>query len=259
MTAPYSGLPIPQPGQSLQRARRVWRIFTDQHGRRFGAQADMANNQPIGEFQPQGFNPPWLPPMFYAKFRQEGDLEFRWDYTTLATEWADGAAAYYRDAINFAMEHNKPVPEPGGPVDRSIRVTPIGPPPLSPAIPLACEQGDAWILGMPGAPVNEMLRDILDQGRKAGGQDLLDSVRDQLAGKWGSEVAKVPTTPERPQTVEKVRTIHDIDVQPGEFAEITWNQFSAAARKRGKLSAAEISVAWAEHKREMAAELKEAS
>jgi hypothetical protein len=251
MTASYTGIQIPQPGKSLQREHRVWRVFTDQHGRRFGAQAEMSNNQPIGEFQPQGFNPPWLPAMRFAKWREVGDLEFRWDYQTNATEWADGASEYYRDAINFAMEHNKPIPEPGGPVDRSIRVTPIGPPPLSPAIPLAAEMGDAWLLGTPGAPVNEMLRDILEQGRKAGGQDILDAVKEQLAGKWQVGTPAIATLPAKPQTVEKVKTIHDID-DPGELSDITWDEFRKVAKARGKMNITEISVAWAEFKNERA-------
>ncbi len=249
----YAGINIPQPGQSLQRARRVWRIFTDQHGRKFGAQAEMMTNQPIGEFQPQGFNPPWLPSMMYAKFQQDGDLEFRWDYTTLAREWADNAAAYYQDAINFAIEHNKPVPEPGGPVDRTIRITPIGPPPLSPALPIAAMQGDAWILGIPGAPVNQILYDILDQGRKAGGQDILDAIKDQLAGRWKIDTPVIETIPAKPQTAEKVKTIHDID-NPGEMKDITWDDFRKVARARGKMNMTEISVAWAEFKNERAKE-----
>src|SRR5689334_11451746 len=124
MTAPYSGINVPQPGQSLQRMRRVWRIFTDQHGRKFGAQADMATNSPIAEFQPQGFMPPWLPPMRYAIFAQTGDLEFRWDYDTLATEWSGGTAQYYEEAGKLALQMpgDIPVPEIGGEVDRRIRL-----------------------------------------------------------------------------------------------------------------------------------------
>lgn len=79
---------IPQPGQSLQRQKRTFRVYTDQHGREFEAVADMATNQPIGELNPKGFTPPWLPPMRFAKWRQDGDLQFRWDYDTMANVMA---------------------------------------------------------------------------------------------------------------------------------------------------------------------------
>jgi len=86
MTVPYSGIQIPQPGQNLQRMKRAFRVFTDQHGRRFGAVVDRGNNTPIAEFQPQGFLPAWLPTMRYAKWAEEGDLEFRWDYDSVAED-----------------------------------------------------------------------------------------------------------------------------------------------------------------------------
>src|SRR3990167_9741593 len=113
---------MPQPGQHIQRLRRVYREFTDQHGRRFGAQADMASNQPIGEFAPLGCDPPWMPPMQYAKFRRDGDLQFQWDYETMASELAVHATAYFQNAITFAREHNNPEPEMGGPVHPTIRI-----------------------------------------------------------------------------------------------------------------------------------------
>lgn len=251
MTAPYTGINVPQPGQSLQRLRRVWRVFTDQHGRRFGAQAEMSTNQPIGEFQPQGFMPPWLPPMRFAKWREVGDLEFRWDYQTYAEELGGMTAAYYQDAVKFAIENNKPEPEVGGPVDRSIRYV-LGPPPLSPAIPLSCEVGDPWMLGVPNAPVNQELKAILEQQAGANGQDALNAIRARLQEHVDASAVPMVPTIERPEPkAEVVKTIHDID-ESTPIPEYSYNAFVREARKRGKMSMADISLAWAAHKKNLA-------
>jgi hypothetical protein len=250
MTAPYAGINVPQPGQSLQRQRRVWRVFTDQHGRKFGAQADMATNQPIAEFQPQGFMPPWLPPMRFAKWHAVGDLDFRWDYETMAAELGGITAQYYQDAVKFAIENNKPEPDVGAPVDRSIRYV-LGPPPLSPAIPLACEVGDPWMLGVLGAAVNEELKAILEQQAGANGADALNAIRARLQkGVDASAVPMVPTVERPVPDVEKVRTINDVDPN-APIPAITYNAFVAEGRKRG-VSMAELALAWAAHKQNTA-------
>jgi hypothetical protein len=72
---------------------RVFREFTDQHGRVFEAWSDMATNQPIGELNPKGFSPPWLPPMRFAAWQRVGDLHFRWEYQKMSAELGGDTAA----------------------------------------------------------------------------------------------------------------------------------------------------------------------
>lgn len=248
MTAPYSGLPFPQPGQSLQRERRVWREFTDQHGRVFGAQSDMATNQPIGEIMPQGFQAPWLPPMRFVKFSKVGDLKFRWDYTTMANELAGDTDVYYRDAVTFALENHKPEPEVGGPVDRSIRFV-LGKPPLSAAIPLAAEMGDPWLLGIPGAAVNTNLKAILEQTEGGNAREVLAELRARLQAQ--ATDANVPLVQSAPVVAEKPvveRTINTVDIK--DLPTVTYKEFLAACLSRG-MKMPDAALAWQEHKRLM--------
>lgn len=248
-----SGLGISQPGESLQRNARVWRIFTDQHGRKFGAESDIATSQPIGELMPQGFCPPWQPPMRFATWRRVGELDFRWDYETMAAELSGVTAEYYQDAVKFAIENNKPEPEIGGPVDRTIRYV-LGPPPMSPAIPLACEAGDPWMLGVPDAPVTQILKDILQQSAGANSKDALDFIRAKLAKDVGQSAPAVPSTPAVPLVMERARTITD----PGPMvdpATVTYKEFVGEAMKRG-MAMADAATAWKDHKENLAAEQK---
>ena len=207
-----------------QRDNRVWRVFTDQHGRKLGAWADKGNQRPIGEFQPQGFNPPWMPPMRYAQFDAEGGLEFRWDYDTMAQEWGEMGASYYSDATKFALEHNLPVPEIGGTIDRRIRDV-FKDPPKSPAIPLAAKAGDPWLLGRPGASRNEELFALLNHGARHSTSEFLEKIRDRIV----------------PQIVDPV-------VPPSKDEDkgsaVTWPKFLAAMRKKGK-TMQEAASAWA--------------
>ncbi|HEX7123823.1 MAG TPA: hypothetical protein VF178_15710 [Gemmatimonadaceae bacterium] len=250
----YAGIQIPQPGQSLQRARRAWRIYTDQHGRRFGAQAEMATNAPIGEFQPQGFNPPWLPTMRYAKFAQTGDLEFRWDYDAVAEDWSAQAASYYDEAIKLALQlpGDIRVPEVGGEVDRRIRAI-AGPPPLSPAIPLACKAGDPWILGKPNAKDTLALKPVLLMTVGASGQEALKAIQARLdAQAKETGVEFIPSAPEKVLETERVRSITDVD-HDAPMPVITYGAFMAEAKTRG-MTHAEAAMAWKAHKENMAAE-----
>jgi hypothetical protein len=256
MTAPYAGIQIPQPGQSLQRQRRAYRIYTDQHGRKFGAWADKGNNAPIEEMRPQGFNPPWLPSQTYAKFAQDGDLDFRWDYDRMAEEWSSQVASYYEEAGKLALQipGDVPFPEIGDVVDRRIRLI-LGVGSLSPAIPLACKAGDPWILGKAGAKDMLNLKPLIAQ-QGANGADALREIQkrlDAMAQAPGFE--PMPTTPEKVIETEVARSINTID-DVGPMEDVTWPMFASAAKKRGVLSNAEISVAWAEFKRDRDAQQK---
>lgn len=249
MTAPYSGLPFPQPGQSLQRERRTYREYRDQHGRVFASQADALTGMPIGELMPQGFTPPWQPPMRFAKFAKINDLTFRWDYETMANELAGDTDQYYRDAIIFAIENNKPEPEVGGPVDRSIRFV-LGKPPLSAAIPLAAAIGDPWILGMPGAAVNTELKAVLEQTEGGNAREVLATLRAKLAGQ--ATAANVPLVQSAPVAVDVARKEKSItDIDASNLPNITYREFVAACLSRG-LTMADAALAWREHKQLMA-------
>ena len=247
-----TGVEFLKPGESLQRKQTVFRRFTDQHGRQFTAQSDVRTQQPKEELRPvndrgdKNFMPPWLPPMRFAIFT-EGSLDFRWDYGTMATELSGDAADYYQRAMEFAVEHNKPEPELGGPVDRSIRFL-LGKPPLSPAVPLACEQGDPWMLGVPGAPVNKVLHEVLTQGVQSNSKIALEVIKKALRDTEIRE--EIPLVAERPvaRTVmdKKEKTIHDIDLDA--VPEITYQEFVKECRGR-KMKLPEIAALWQEHKR----------
>ena len=250
MTGPVN---FPRPGESLQRTQTSYRRFVDNHGRVFEAQCDTRNGHPKEELRPINDNPktaympPWLPPMRFAKFLGEHRSEFRWDYNTMATELAGDAADYYQRAKEFAIEHDKPEPELGGPVDASIRFL-IGKPPLSPIIPLACEQGEPWILGVPGAAVNAVLKDILEQGVTSNSKAALDVMRSALMRTLAHEkIALVPTVVVQEEVaVKRPKTIHDIpdlDALP----EITYLDFLKECRgKRMKMP--DIVKLWNSHK-----------
>lgn len=241
-----------KPGESLQRKQTVYRRYTDQHGRKFAAQSDVRTQQPKEELRPVNddpknqFTPPWMPPMRFAKFT-EGSLEFWWDYDTMATELSGDAADYYQRAIEFAIEHNKPEPELGGPVDRSIRLL-LGKPPLSPAIPLAAMQGDPWVLGALNAPANIVLRDVLLQGSQSNSKMALEVIKKALAATAARDATPlVPSKPMEDLTpkAEKPKSITDINLE--DVPDITYKDFMKECRGRG-MRAPEIIKLWNEHK-----------
>jgi hypothetical protein len=187
--------------------------------------------------------------MWFAKFPGEHSLTFRWEYREMADWLSERTATYYQDAIKFAIENNKPEPEIGGPVDRSIRYV-LGIPPLSPAIPLSAEMGDPWLLGMKGAQVNTTLKLVLEQTAGANQKEALAVIMTRLAAQVSdSNVPMVPSTPEVPRTKELVRTIHD-EAPVEELPEVTYPEFVKACRGR-KMNMADIGAAWAEHKKNM--------
>lgn len=230
-------LNVAAPGQSLQRERRSGRFFTDQHGRKFYAEADALSQQPIGEMRPHGWKAEWLPPSRYAKFRRDGDLHFEWQYLPMADELSADVASYYEAATKFALEHNLPVPDVGGVVDRRISAV-FGPAPLSPEIPLAAEAGDPGLLGTPGAVLSDDLKLILRQGTISTGHDALRQIKDRIAQRMG-------TATEPFQTVGA--TMIPMGAENTTFAPVTYQSFMSEARKNG-MSMADIALAWKAHK-----------
>lgn len=233
-------LSVSNPGDHLQRMRRSGRFFTDQHGRQFYAEADALSQQPIGELRPHGWKAEWLPASRFAKFRKDGDLHFEWQYHVMADELSADVASYYEAATKFALEHNLPVPDVGGVVDRRISAV-FGPAPLSPEIPLAAEAGDPGLLGTPGAVLSDDLKLILRQGTISTGHDALRQIKDRIATRMGTTIA--------PSTIEQA-----VEIQDATQAAVTYQQFVSAGRKGG-MSMADLAVAWAAHKSNMAAEV----
>jgi hypothetical protein len=171
VTAPSFNIgQILNPGEHLQRVQTGWTDeYTDQHGRRFAANYDMRNMRPKEELRPVGFNPPWLPNMKYIIWERDGGFRFRWDYATMANDLSEMSTAYYAQVFEFMTEHMNGTepPELGEPVPTKVLRSPIGKPPLSPALPLACEAGEPWMLGIAGAKPNDMLKAIIEQSATA--------------------------------------------------------------------------------------------
>src|ERR1700730_731365 len=249
---------MPEPGHSLQRDKRDWSDdFTDQHGRRFESQYDIGNNRPIGELKPVGFDPPWLPPMYYIRWaRAKGGFHFRWDYDALANDLVESSVAYYAGVMDFMLEHMKEyveehgIPELGDAVPSMVLRSPLGHPPLSPAIVLACQAGEPWALGVKGAPVNEDLKRALLQSTTGSGRAALLAVRDRMTkmvGEYGvKEIVQETDVIKPPKTIK--------DEEPLDMSEVTYQQFFASCKSRGTMKMDEIVTAWREHKAKLAAE-----
>ncbi len=250
MTSPVTILP----GESLQRLQTAWTDeFSDQFGRRYEAHYDVRNMRPKEELRPVGFIPPWLPPMRYIKWERHGGFRFQWDFETMANDLSGDATAYYAQVFEFMMEHMPGVepPELGDPVPTKVLRGPIGKPPLSPAIPMACIAGEPWILGTPGAPVNQLLKDILDQSSTANGRRALEVIRERMKVLAGENIIASRAPEVDPSLNQVKRSITDID--PKTITHVKYNDFVSAAVKAG-MSMADAAVAWKAHKENLAAE-----
>lgn len=247
---------ILNPGENIQRLQTGYaEEFTDQHGRRFAAQYDIRNMRPKEELRPVGFAPPWLPPMRYILWDRANSFKFRWDYDTMANDLTEQAQAYYAQVFDFMLEH-MPGVEPvelGDPVPAKVLRSPLGKPPLSPAIPLACAAGDPYVLGVPGAPVNALLRDVLEQSATSNGRQALTIIREKLA-KMTDGHAVPERAPEFDPSTKPVKSITDID--PASFATVSYREFLTAAMAGG-MSMADGAAAWKAHRENLA--LTEAS
>jgi len=94
---------MPGPGDSIQRLQTVYRIYTDQHGRKWEAQADIRNNRPKEDLRPLGCTPPWWPPMRFIWWDGDQQLTFRWAYRQLANELSSYTAQWYSNARKMAV------------------------------------------------------------------------------------------------------------------------------------------------------------
>lgn len=245
MTMPPMLAPLPRPGEALQRLKMVYRIFTDQHGRKFGALADIGNNRPIEELRPIGCMPPWLPLMRFIRWDEDHQLTFRWDYRTIAAELSAYTATWYGNAQKMALKEHLPIPEVGGEVDPLIKNV-FGNPGLSPEIPLAAELGHPWILyGDDFSPRDAHLFGLLNQGLTMQSNEALDIIERRLRDRMGIG-NNAPTQPEVPQQVidsanaamqkpGAPKTIKGIGPQDGVQAEIDRMGKELEARIRSEL------------------------
>lgn len=245
MTSPL----VIQPGESLQRLQTEWTDeFQDQFGRHYAANYDIRNMRPKEELRPVGFIAPWLPPMRYTVWERQGGFKFRWDFETMANDLSGDATAYYAQVFEFMMEHMPGVepPELGEPVPTKVIRSPIGKPPLSPAIPLACMAGEPWILGTPGAPVNMMLKAIIDQSATANGRQALTIIRERMAALAGENA--IQARPIEETAVKAARSIDTVD--PTNLPKLTYPEFLAMCMSKG-MKQAEAVLAWQAHKTDL--------
>ena len=250
MTTPYTI----QPGQSIQRMQTEWSDeFMDQFGRKFAANYDIRNMRPKEELRPVGFSPPWQPPMGYIKWDRQGGFTFRWDLETMANDLSENATAYYAQVFEFMAEHmagHEP-PDIGEPVPTKVIRSPVGKPPLSPAIPLACLAGDPWILGTPGATPNKLLKDILDQSATANGRQALAEIRARMAKMVEQGGQVIPTRVVQTDADKAVKARSIVDIDPANLPLLTYKEFLSACMAQGK-TMAEGALAWQRHKDDLA-------
>lgn len=228
-----------------QRDQRVRRFFVDQHGRRWFAWADKDNQRPIGEFVLADLTgafqtPPWVPAMTYIQWGDHDTLDFAWDYTRLADELAGVTAGYYDEASKLARAIKVEIPQVGGPVVPEILAI-IGPPPLSPEIPLACEAGQAWLLGRIGAPEHTHLKTVLHQGRTITSTLALDTIRERVAAMVAEQQASADAT----------NAGGSCEANAPDPTVVTYKDFIGAAMRKG-MSMAEAATAWKAHRDNLA-------
>lgn len=268
---------MPGPGDSIQRLQTVYRVLTDQHGRKWEAQCDIRNNRPKEEMRPLGCMPPWWPPMRFIWWDGEQQLTFRWAYRQLANELSSQTATWYSNARKMAVKEKLPIPEVGGDVHQLIRDV-FGNPGLSPELPLSAELGDPWVLyGDEHAPRNPDLYSVLNQGIQMQSNEALDIIETRVRARMGLGPNETPNlTPITMQaTVEQLqgaplirKTITPVGpayVSPAPVVAprapgvpIKYGEFFAEMRAT-KMPVAEIAVAWNAHKAALKESVKEST
>lgn len=227
-----------------QRDQRVRRFFTDQHGRRYFAWADKDNQRPIGEFvlsdQTGKFiTAPWNPPMAYIDWPDRDALDFQWKFEAMAEELAGYTAEWYSHAQQLAEVAHIPIPDIGGDVHPKL-IGLMGPPPLSPEVPLACAAGERWLIGRVGAPVNVRLQKILNQGRSITSTLAMEEIRSRVSAMIAAQDAG--------QSIEALKDLSTLEINDGlDPTRVTYRDFIGEAMSRGSTMAA-AAIAWKAHR-----------
>jgi len=232
-------------GVRSQREYAVYRIFTDQHGRRFEAQSHVINSRPMEDLRCLDAVLPWQPNGRYVDWKGDGLLEFTWNYRKMAHELSIHTNGWYNLATKMALKEKLPVPEVGGEVDPIILEV-LGSPGLSPEIPLSAEYGDEWLLWGDQKPRNERLFGLLNQGNRMSNKDSLAIIENRIREARGMGKVEVPADAAVPTKAADAKAAHAFSA-----SHVKYNEFFAAARTRG-LTAPEISIAWSDHKKALA-------
>lgn len=230
---------------SKQRDQRVKRFFIDQFSRRYFAWADKDNQRPIGEFvladnTGRFVTAPWNPPMMYIEWPDRDTLDFRWKFDAMASELAGVTAEWYSLAQQMAQTANLPIPDVGGDVHPTL-IGLMGPPLLSPEIPLACEAGEPWLLGQRDAPINLRLQKLVSLGRQITSTYALETIRRRV-------IAMVEAGETDLSTLDQKAAEAIAAIDP---ASITYREFLADAITAGQ-SMAQGAAAWKEHRANLA-------
>lgn len=236
---------------SKQREAMVRRYFTDEHGRRFFCWADKNNQRPIGEFVLADLTgsfrrPPWIPAMGQIDWLNEDSLEFKWRYASLAEEWAGYTSEWYSQAQQLAhVIPNVTIPEVGGDV-HPILIGIMGPPPMSPEIPLACEAGEPWILGRINAPHNAYLQKLVHIGRAITSTMALETIRARVQAMIAAQSAG--------EVVEDLVGLPTLEIDAlSDPSQLSYKDFMADAKRNG-IPYAEAATAWNAHKANLASD-----
>lgn len=154
---------------------RPYRLFTDQHGRKYGATTEARSGWPCSPIDfkhrtPAGNLPPWMPDTKYLVFDAQDVGQVRIDYD-LALADHDRALADWETLIRqnaLAMYADKAGEQIERPGPGLLRL--VGPKPAGRELIAACKAGNKWALGftdaMPSwaAPVMATLRPVAEEG-----------------------------------------------------------------------------------------------
>lgn len=133
---------------ALKDQKYKYRILQDQHGRRWGANIDLAANDAIGVWKPIGWSAPWYPDVESVRMRTDeetGQSRVHIDYDKMAIErkFAYDEWIKVRDRHGHALHGERY--DPSKPTLQVLHAAGPAPKPVEPVI--AAKNGDEWVLG----------------------------------------------------------------------------------------------------------------
>jgi len=144
-------IPMTSEQQFSQADLRAFRVFTDQHGRQWGAAIENKTQHPCSDLIPK-FKAPMYPPPSHIKIVDTYAATIRMDYDGWEAELVQAHADYEATRIQIARNHF------GSQADHAIKsgdptlLSLLGPPP-KPIEPVqAMKQGNKWMLGLSQKP-----------------------------------------------------------------------------------------------------------
>lgn len=135
---------------------RRYAVFTDQHGREYGATVEGDTGHPCSPIDfrhrtPSGNLPPWIPDAKYLQFDPLKQGQVTIDYESALAD-RRAALSHWEDLIlkfAVAMFGEKAAAEVENPSPTLIAL--VGPKPPVPDLVEACQQGNKWALGFTDA------------------------------------------------------------------------------------------------------------